>query len=43
MKESHGQYKIFFHMNLENIISKSIEKNEKPIGFDVFMNFALYN
>ena len=43
MKESHGQYKIFFHMNLENIISKSIKKNEKPIGFDVFMNFALYH
>ncbi|MDG1870174.1 MAG: SAM-dependent methyltransferase, partial [Candidatus Thioglobus sp.] len=30
-------------MNLENIISKSIEKNEKPIGFDVFMNFVLYH
>ena len=30
-------------MNLENIISKSIKKNEKPIGFDVFMNFALYH
>ena len=43
MKESHGQYKIFFHMNLENIISKSIKQNEKPIGFDVFMNFALYH
>ena len=43
MKESHGQYKIIFYMSLEDIISKSIKKNEKPIGFDVFMNFALYH
>ena len=30
-------------MKLENIISQSIHENGKPIGFDVFMNFALYN
>ena len=30
-------------MKLENIISQSINENGKPIGFDVFMNFALYN
>ena len=30
-------------MNLENIISKSIKDNNNPIGFDVFMNLALYH
>ncbi len=30
-------------MKLEDIISKSIHENGKPIGFDVFMNFALYS
>ena len=30
-------------MKLENIISQSINENGKPIGFDVFMNFALYS
>ncbi len=30
-------------MGLENIISKSIKTNNKPIGFDVFMNLALYH
>ena len=30
-------------MKLENIISQSIHENGKPIGFDEFMNFALYN
>ena len=30
-------------MNLENIISKSIQDNNNPIGFDVFMNLALYH
>ena len=30
-------------MKLEDIISQSIHENGKPIGFDVFMNFALYN
>ncbi len=30
-------------MNLENIISKSIKNNNNPIGFDVFMNLALYH
>jgi SAM-dependent MidA family methyltransferase len=30
-------------MNLEDIISQTIRQNSKPIGFDVFMNLALYN
>ena len=30
-------------MSLENIISKSIKDNNNPIGFDVFMNLALYH
>ena len=30
-------------MNLEDIISQSIHENGKAIGFDVFMNFALYS
>jgi len=30
-------------MKLEDIISQSIYENGKPIGFDVFMNFALYS
>ena len=30
-------------MSLQDIISKSITENAKPIGFDVFMNFALYH
>ena len=30
-------------MNLDNIISKSIKDNNNPIGFDVFMNLALYH
>lgn len=30
-------------MSLENIISKSIKDNNHPIGFDVFMNLALYH
>ena len=29
-------------MKLEDIISQSIHENGKPIGFDVFMNYALY-
>ena len=38
-----SEYKIILHMKLENIISQSINENGKPIGFDIFMNFALYN
>ncbi len=30
-------------MDLEDIISQTIHQKSKPIGFDVFMNFALYN
>ena len=30
-------------MSLENIISKSIKDNNNPIGFDIFMNLALYH
>jgi SAM-dependent MidA family methyltransferase len=30
-------------MNLKDIISKTIKDNDKPIGFDVFMNLALYH
>mgnify|MGYP003311897108 FL=1 len=30
-------------MSLDNIISKSIKENNNPIGFDVFMNLALYH
>ena len=30
-------------MKLEDILSQSIYDNGKPIGFDVFMNFALYS
>ena len=30
-------------MSLENIIAKSIKENNNPIGFDVFMNQALYH
>ena len=30
-------------MSLDNIISKSIKDNNNPIGFDVFMNLALYH
>jgi SAM-dependent MidA family methyltransferase len=37
-----SEYKIILHMKLEDIISQSIHENGKPIGFDVFMNFALY-
>jgi len=43
MKQIQSEYKIILHMELEDIISKSIHENGKPIGFDVFMNFALYN
>jgi SAM-dependent MidA family methyltransferase len=38
-----SEYKIILHMKLEDIISQSIHENGKPIGFDVFMNFALYS
>jgi SAM-dependent MidA family methyltransferase len=38
-----SQYKIFLLMSLDNIISKSIKDNNNPIGFDVFMNLALYH
>ena len=38
-----SEYKIILNMKLENIISQSIHENGKPIGFDVFMNFALYS
>jgi SAM-dependent MidA family methyltransferase len=37
-----SEYKIILHMKLEDIISQSIHENGKPIGFDEFMNFALY-
>ena len=30
-------------MSLEDIISQTIHQNSKPIGFDVFMNLALYS
>ena len=30
-------------MSLRDIISKTIKDNDKPIGFDVFMNLALYH
>ena len=30
-------------MYLQDIISKTIKENNKPIGFDVFMNLALYH
>jgi len=30
-------------MSLQDIISKTIKDNDKPIGFDVFMNLALYH
>ena len=30
-------------MSLKDIISKSITENEKPIGFDIFMDYALYH
>ena len=30
-------------MSLEDIISKTIKDNNNPIGFEVFMNLALYN
>ena len=30
-------------MNRQDIISKTIKDNDKPIGFDVFMNLALYH
>ena len=30
-------------MSLENIISKTIKDNNNPIGFDIFMNLALYH
>ena len=30
-------------MSLEDIISQTIRKKSKPIGFDVFMNLALYS
>ncbi len=30
-------------MSLEDIISQTIRQNSKPIGFDVFMNLALYS
>ena len=30
-------------MKLKDIISQSIYENGKPIGFDVFMNLALYS
>ena len=35
--------KYFLLMSLENIISKSIKDNNNPIGFDVFMDLALYH
>ena len=38
-----SEYKIILHMKLEDIISQSIHENGNPIGFDVFMNFALYS
>ena len=43
MKESHGQYKIFFHMNLENIISKSIKKNEGGGLFAIIKNGVVFD
>ncbi|SVC06000.1 uncharacterized protein METZ01_LOCUS258854, partial [marine metagenome] len=30
-------------MSLEDIISQTIRQNSKPIGFDVFMDLALYS
>ena len=42
-KQMQSEYKIILHMKLEDIISQSIHENGKPIGFDVFMNFALYS
>ena len=42
-KQKQSEYKIILHMKLEDIISQSIHENGKPIGFDVFMNFALYS
>ena len=35
--------KYFLLMSIENIISKSIKDNNNPIGFDVFMDLALYH
>jgi SAM-dependent MidA family methyltransferase len=35
--------KYFLPMSLENIISKTIKDNNNPIGFDIFMNLALYH
>ena len=43
VKQMQSEYKIILHMKLEDIISQSIHENGKPIGFDVFMNFALYS
>ena len=42
MMDAHS-IKYFLLMSLENIISKSIKDNNNPIGFDVFMNLALYH
>ena len=42
MMSSHS-IKYFLLMSLDNIISKSIKDNNNPIGFDVFMNLALYH
>ena len=42
MKSAHS-IKYFLLMSLENIISKSIKDNNNPIGFDVFMDLALYH
>ena len=42
MMSSHS-IKYFLLMSLDNIISKSIKENNNPIGFDVFMNLALYH
>ena len=43
MNKVDSQYKIIFNMSLQDIISKTIKDNDKPIGFDVFMNLALYH
>ena len=42
MMDAHS-IKYFLLMSLENIISKSIKDNNNPIGFDVFMDLALYH
>ena len=42
MMDAHS-IKYFLLMSIENIISKSIKDNNNPIGFDVFMDLALYH